>query len=192
MFNPMLQPSDSVGRFWEELSTHPECDVNPPNDRTHEPANSSVTHLIKSEVEETKSSQMPAMWIPSSIGRHDDIDMEPSNDLQRAKGSLRIGTMINLPERISRTSELPKDSGAFAEELELLPDHSLLMDIEPSESAGLSSSPPVAPLPQPLLAQSHGDIVMLDETIIRKSKDIQILERVGETLRQKKLRATQA
>lgn len=126
---------------------------------------------------------LPAARLPSTESPND-IDMEPTNDLQTAN------EMMNLPQRYSRTAEPSTGLGAYTGAVGLIPDHSLLMDVEFSESAGLTSNPVVAPLP--LLAGSDGDIVMHDETMIRKSKGIPILERVGETLRQKKLRATQA
>nr|XP_034952918.1 uncharacterized protein LOC118075181 [Zootoca vivipara] len=183
------QPPDSGGRFWEELSIHPEFSVNLPSDKRHQAAHTPIMHLIGSGGEASEPFPMPARWIPPSTRRHDDIDMEPSSDAQRANGSLSTGTAINLPGIIPRGSALPKDSEVEVQGL--VPDLALLMDVEPSEAVGLSPTSPVAPLPQPLLAQPDSDIVMLDETVVRKSKDIPILERVGETLRQKKLRATQ-
>lgn len=128
-------------------------------------------------------SALPAAWLPST-GSPSDIDMQPTSDFQTAN------EMMNLPQRYSRTAEPSTGLGAFTDAAGLIPDHPLLMDVEFSESAGLTSNPAVAPLP--LLAGSDGDIVMRDETMIRKSKGIPILERVGETLRQKKLRVTQA
>ncbi|CAI5764568.1 Hypothetical predicted protein [Podarcis lilfordi] len=176
------KPTDSGGRFWEELSIHPDFNANLPSDRRPQAAHAPTMHLIGSGGEASEPFPMPARWIPPSTRRHDDIDMEPSIDAQRANRSLSTGTATNLPGIIPRGSELPKDSEAEVQGL--VPDLTLLMDVEPSEAVGLSPTSPVAPLPQPL----DGDIVMLDETVVRKSKDIPILERVGETLRQKKLR----
>ncbi|XP_053228115.1 uncharacterized protein LOC128405327 isoform X4 [Podarcis raffonei] len=177
------QPPDSGGRFWEELSIHPDFNANLPSDRRPQAAHAPTMHLIGSGGEASEPFPMPARWIPPSTRRHDDIDMEPSSDTQRANGSLSTGTATNLPGIIPRGSELPKDPEAEVQEL--VPDLALLMDVEPSETVGLSPTSPVAALPQPL----DGDIVMLDETVVRKPKDILILERVGETLRQKKLRS---
>nr|XP_028564187.1 uncharacterized protein LOC114585565 [Podarcis muralis] len=179
------KPPDSGGRFWEELSIHPDFNVNLPSDRRPQAAHAPTMHLIGSGGEASEPFPMPARWIPPSTRRHDDIDMEPSSDAQRANGSLSTGTVINLTRIIPRGSELPKDSEAEVQEV--VPDLALLMDVEPSEAVGLLPTSPVAPLPQPL----DSDIVMLDQTVVRKSKDIPILERVGETLRQKKLRTTQ-
>ncbi|XP_025025754.1 uncharacterized protein LOC112541269, partial [Python bivittatus] len=184
--------SDSGGRFWEELSINLDHSTNFSKYLGHQSANFSVTDLIEElKIEDLNSLPLSAAWLPSTES-HNDIDMEPTNDLQTANESFHTEMMINLPQRYSRTSELSKGLGTFTDAAGLISDHSLLMDVEFSESTGLSSNPVVTPLPQPLLAGSDGDIVMHDETMIRKSKGMPILERVGETLRQKKLRATQA
>ncbi|KAF7251763.1 Heat shock protein HSP 90-alpha, partial [Varanus komodoensis] len=169
--------SHSGGRFWEELSIIPDGGVHFPNDRKDESASSCVTHLEEElEEDDPKSFQMPTLWVPSSKGSHDDIDMEPTNDFLRTSESLPTELMIHQPQGLPRTSEHPKGLGAFAEGLRLVPDY-LLMDVEPSDFAGLLPSPVAAPLPQPLLAEPDGDVVMHDEPVIRKSKEIAILER---------------
>ncbi|XP_070787667.1 uncharacterized protein [Pituophis catenifer annectens] len=177
--------SDSGGRFWEEFSIHLDHTTSFSKYSRHQNANVSVTDLIEElKIEDQNSlSALPAVRLPSTESPND-IDMQPTSDLQTAN------EMMNLPQRYSRTAEPSTGLGAFTDAAGLIPDHPLLMDVEFSESEGLTSTPAVAPLP--LLAGSDGDIVMHDETMIRKSKGIPILERVGETLRQKKLRVTQA
>ncbi|XP_042320272.1 uncharacterized protein LOC121928873 isoform X2 [Sceloporus undulatus] len=184
--------SDSGGRFWEELSVHPDLGMNSPSDRRLQKAPSSVIHL-REELEkgEPKSFEGLETWSSPSKGTHYDIDMELTNDVQMANESLHTETVINVPQRLSKTSELPKGLGFFADDLAWLPDNSLLMDVETSESDWTPSTLG-ALLPQPLLAEPGGDIVMNEERKLKKSKEMSILERVGETLRQKKLRATQA
>ncbi|XP_053139997.1 uncharacterized protein LOC128339697 [Hemicordylus capensis] len=180
---------DCLVRQWEDLSTPPDCNLDTPNDWKHQRMNSPVAHMTV--LEDPKSFQMAAAWVPPSTGRHNDIDMEPTSDFQRDSESLQTGILPNLPQRAARTSELPKGLGPFADGLGRMPDHFLLMEIEQSESTERLPDPVVAPSPKSLLAEPGGDIIMHDESRIRKSKEISILERVGETLRQKKLRATQ-
>ncbi|KAH0620355.1 hypothetical protein JD844_020687 [Phrynosoma platyrhinos] len=184
--------SDSGGRFWEELSVHPDLSMNPPNDRQLQRALSSVTHLREELEEEGKPKSFEGLetWSSPSTGRHYDMDMELTNDVQIANENLYTGTVINLPQRFLRTSELPKGFGLFADALAREPDHSSFMDVEPSESAGFPPRSLGALLPQSLLGEPDGDIVMYEKRKIKKSKEIPILEQVGESLRQKKLRAT--
>ncbi|XP_026554199.1 uncharacterized protein LOC113434930, partial [Pseudonaja textilis] len=177
--------SDASGRFWEEFSIHLDHATNFSKYSRHQNANISVTDLIEElKIEDQNSLRaLPAAWLPSTESPSD-IDMEPTSDLQTAN------EMMNLPQRYSRTTEPSTGLGAFTDAAGLMPDQSLLMEVEFSESAGVTSNPAVAPLS--LRAGSDGDIVMHEETMNRKSKGMPILERVGETLRQKKLRATQA
>uniref|UniRef100_A0A6J0TQ48 Uncharacterized protein isoform X1 n=1 Tax=Pogona vitticeps TaxID=103695 RepID=A0A6J0TQ48_9SAUR len=185
--------SDSGGRFWEELSIQPDCSMNSLHDRSYRRTSSPVIHLSEELPEdESPAFQMPATQVSPSTRRQQDIEMEPTHAFERANGNLCREAGLNLPQRLHKSSEPLHSFDAFAEALGLIPDSSLLMDVEPSESADLTPNALLALLPQPLLAESDGDVTMEDETTIRKTKEIPVLERVGETLRQKKLRATQA
>nr|XP_020649232.1 uncharacterized protein LOC110078920 isoform X3 [Pogona vitticeps] len=185
--------SDSGGRFWEELSIQPDCSMNSLHDRSYRRTSSPVIHLSEELPEdESPAFQMPATQVSPSTRRQQDIEMEPTHAFERANGNLCREAGLNLPQRLHKSSEPLHSFDAFAEALGLIPDSSLLMDVEPSETADLTPNALLALLPQPLLAESDGDVTMEDETTIRKTKEIPVLERVGETLRQKKLRATQA
>ncbi|XP_062824556.1 uncharacterized protein LOC100556457 isoform X2 [Anolis carolinensis] len=187
------KPSDSGVSFWEEVSIHSTCNANAPSDRWHQRARSSVTNL-KEELEDGEEGifERPGTEVsPSKGGRHYDIDMETTGDIQTANESLRQDGATNLPQRLSGPSELPRGLGYFAEALTLVPNHSL-MDVEPSQCLGSPPNTRSALLSKPLPAEPNGDVVMREERKIKKSKEIPILDRVGETLRQKKLRATQA
>lgn len=138
--------------------------------------------------DDNKFFQTATGWILPSTERFDDIDMGQTDDLQRRE-SLPTSLIINMPQRASRCS--PKDLGVLAEELGMVLDHPLLMDIEPSDSSRIVQSPVVVPLSKPLLPEPSIDIIMHDEANIRKSKEIQLLERVRETLRQKKFSVPQ-
>ncbi|KAL8168941.1 UNVERIFIED_CONTAM: hypothetical protein K2H54_025584 [Gekko kuhli] len=189
----MGQLSESSGRCWEDLTTHPDSTVNSLNDKKYPKANSYITHVAELEAtlpsEEQKFLQKTAIWV--STGRHADIDMETANDLHRVNGNLCAGIRVNLPQRSSRASDHPKGMGVFGEAADSVLDPSSLMDVDPSDSAELRENFLGTPSPQPLLAAPVGDIVMHNETGIRKTKEMPILERVGETLRKQKLRATQ-
>lgn len=139
--------------------------MNSLHDRRYERSTSSVSDAFELEA----LFPLGQGSFPPAAGRHSDIDMELANDLQRG----------------------PKGLGALAETLGLMPDQSLFMDTEPSECADLPLlHPVVASLSPPLPAESSSDIDMHDETVVTKMTERPILERVGETLRQKKLRAT--
>ncbi|KAJ6661927.1 hypothetical protein lerEdw1_013098 [Lerista edwardsae] len=182
--------SDSGSRYWEDLST-PDCSVNALIDESN-PGTSFSAIDTTEPAEDREPFQTAAGWVFPSTESHDDIDMEPATDLQRKRDGFHTGLMINMPQRASSSSELPKGLGVFEEELGMVLDHSLLMDIDPSDSMRVLHGPVACPLSRPLLPEPLGDIIMQDEARIRKSKELSLLERVGETLRQKKLRATQA
>ncbi|XP_054828314.1 uncharacterized protein LOC129324897 [Eublepharis macularius] len=139
--------------------------------------------------EEQTSFQKAAIWV--STGRHGDIDMEVANSFHRVNERLCAGARFNLPQRSSGPSDHPKGLGVFEGAADMVIDPALLMDIDPLDSAGLPQNLVENPSSQPLLAASDGDIIMHDETGTRKTKERPILERVGETLRKQKLRATQ-
>ncbi|XP_077179823.1 uncharacterized protein LOC143830759 isoform X3 [Paroedura picta] len=182
--------SESSGRCWEELASYPDSAVNSLNDRRYPKANMYITRLAELEAnlpsEEQKSFQKTAIWV--STGRHADIDMEAAHD-HRVNEGLCAGVRVHLPQGSSRSSDHPKGMGAFVEAADPALDPTSLMDIDPSDSAELLQS--FLGTPSPLLVAPVGDIPMHNEMGIRKTKEMPILERVGETLRKQKLRATQ-
>ncbi|KAJ7345194.1 hypothetical protein JRQ81_001144 [Phrynocephalus forsythii] len=185
-----FQLSDSGGRFWEELSIQADCSMMSLHEISCERTNSPVVCLSGDQPEEeTPSFQRPAAHVPPSTGRQYDTEMELIH--AGVNGNLHTGAGLNLPQRLLKSSGPPQGFDAFAEALRQVPD-SLLMEVEPPLSTDLAPNPLMALLPQPLLPSSDGDVPMDDDTAIRKSTEIPILERVGESLRQKKLRATQA
>uniref|UniRef100_A0ACB8G5G1 Uncharacterized protein n=1 Tax=Sphaerodactylus townsendi TaxID=933632 RepID=A0ACB8G5G1_9SAUR len=189
----MGQLSDSSGRYWEDLATSPDSSVTSLNGRKHPEADSSIPCMTALEAsfppEEEKPLQKAAIW--ASRGSHADLDMEMDNDLQRVNESLGAGIMVDLPHRSSKPSDHPKGTGVFGEPDDLMLDPSSLMDIDILDSSGLLQNLLGTSSLQPLLAAPIGDIVMHNEMGIRNTKEIPVLEWVGETLRKQKLQAMQ-
>lgn len=85
-----------------------------------------------------------------------------------------------------QSSELRRATEAFTS-MWLTPDHSLLMSIDPSASADLTS--PGDGAPQPILA-ADCDSTMAKQSLIKRKQGIPIPEGASEKLRRKKFRAT--
>nr|XP_025038832.1 uncharacterized protein LOC112545272 [Pelodiscus sinensis] len=122
-------------------------------------------------------------WVFPATENHSDVSMETIIDFKMPVATISedIG---DFPIRCVRPFELYRNSEVIADSIWLTPDHSLLMDIDPSKSMGYPESPAAA-LQQPMLTECEGDVTMCEQPILKSKQVFPILECVGGKLREK-------